>query len=322
MQKIIVLWLALLPPPALVSQTTDTLWSVPQLDGTICYRPGSGIYNMSTSSAGFFPGDGFDVILGEEVFCRDYLSFDLRQLSKPDTSAILNATIGIYQHDAIGNDLPNTYPIWNVPGGDTVFCILDHIDYGGSLDLGDWTAGDPGDPQTLQTNIGTISDDTTTGYKTMDITNYLKEDIALGRMYNQYRMRFPVNTDWDHLVDGLQFTSGNSILDDKPYLIVQYNITSIARTNSGNLNSFNLSQNYPNPFNPRTTISYTLDRSGMVELSVFDITGRKVQILVNARQFAGYYEVQFDGSFLSSGVYWYQLEFEDRIVTKKMVLIR
>ncbi|NIR63152.1 MAG: hypothetical protein GWN61_03630, partial [candidate division Zixibacteria bacterium] len=66
MHKIIVIWLALLLPPTLFAQTmTDTLWSVPQLDGEIAFRPVSGTFNMTTSSFGFFPGDGWDFFMEE-----------------------------------------------------------------------------------------------------------------------------------------------------------------------------------------------------------------------------------------------------------------
>ncbi len=87
-------------------------------------------------------------------------------------------------------------------------------------------------------------------------------------------------------------------------------------------NEFSLSQNYPNPFNPETKINYQLPLSGMVKLSVFDITGKLVKELVNANQNAGSYEVNFDGSGLSSGIYFYKLETENFIQTKKMVLIK
>ncbi|NIT56993.1 MAG: T9SS type A sorting domain-containing protein [Aliifodinibius sp.] len=326
MHKTIVLWLALLSPwicNSLAAQTmTDTLWSVPELDGSIGFRPGSGIFSMTTSSSGFFPGDGFDVFLQEDDVVRDYLSFQLSDLSITDTLSIIQATIGIYQENALGNGRTGTYPIWNVAGGDTHFCVLDHIDYGGSLDLGDWTAGDPGDPQTLQTNIGIISSDTTTGYKVMDVTRYVQSDVANERIYNQYRMRFTIDTDWDHLGDFLILSSGNSILDDKPYLIVRYNVTGINQSTFGIRKEFELRENYPNPFNPITTIAYTINRSGKVELSVFDILGKKVKGLVNTRQPTGTYSIQFDGSDLPSGVYWYRLKFEDDVATKKMLLIR
>ncbi|MCC6254747.1 MAG: T9SS type A sorting domain-containing protein, partial [Ignavibacteriaceae bacterium] len=77
---------------------------------------------------------------------------------------------------------------------------------------------------------------------------------------------------------------------------------------------FNLFQNFPNPFNPITTIKYDLPASlnpskggTLVNLVIYDILGRSVKVLVNEIQQAGRYEVQFDASDLSSGVYIYQL---------------
>ena len=71
--------------------------------------------------------------------------------------------------------------------------------------------------------------------------------------------------------------------------------------------SFRLFQNYPNPFNPMTTISYELAEDAHVKVSVFDVVGRVVAQLVDGRQGSGTHGVQFDGSLLSSGVYYYRL---------------
>ncbi|MBK8983851.1 MAG: T9SS type A sorting domain-containing protein [Ignavibacteria bacterium] len=70
---------------------------------------------------------------------------------------------------------------------------------------------------------------------------------------------------------------------------------------------FKLSQNFPNPFNPETVISYGLPVTGFVKLSVYDILGNEVAELVNEKQYAGRYEVKFDGSNIASGVYFYKL---------------
>jgi hypothetical protein len=64
--------------------------------------------------------------------------------------------------------------------------------------------------------------------------------------------------------------------------------------------SFALEQNYPNPFNPSTTIKYELPRTSKVTLTVYDLLGREVSVLVNERREAGVYEVKFDGSNLAS----------------------
>lgn len=86
--------------------------------------------------------------------------------------------------------------------------------------------------------------------------------------------------------------------------------------------AFSLSQNYPNPFNPGTVISYQLSGNSSVELNVFDALGRKVATLVNKKQSAGNYSVNFDGRNLSSGMYWYRLEAGNRAEIKKMTLIK
>ncbi len=86
---------------------------------------------------------------------------------------------------------------------------------------------------------------------------------------------------------------------------------------------FILHQNYPNPFNPTTTIEYELPAATKVELTVYDLMGRKVKTLVNARQPAGSYQVQFDGSQLSSGVYVYRLKTgKGFVISKRMVLLK
>lgn len=85
---------------------------------------------------------------------------------------------------------------------------------------------------------------------------------------------------------------------------------------------FQLFQNYPNPFNPSTTISYSIPISGKVELTVFNMLGRKVVDLVNENKEAGLYSAKWDASQLSSGVYIYQLSTESFSTTKKMMLIK
>ncbi|MCF8267117.1 MAG: carboxypeptidase regulatory-like domain-containing protein [Ignavibacteriales bacterium] len=88
------------------------------------------------------------------------------------------------------------------------------------------------------------------------------------------------------------------------------------------VSSFELNQNYPNPFNPSTTISFSVPASGMVKLSVFDILGREVSVLVNQNMQAGIHTVNFNASDLSSGLYIYRLQSSNNTLTKKMMLIK
>jgi len=85
---------------------------------------------------------------------------------------------------------------------------------------------------------------------------------------------------------------------------------------------FALSQNHPNPFNPTTTIHYELPLEGFVTLKVFDVLGNEVATLVNERKEEGRYQITFDASSLSSGVYIYQVRINDFIDTKKMILMK
>ena len=85
---------------------------------------------------------------------------------------------------------------------------------------------------------------------------------------------------------------------------------------------FALYQNYPNPFNPSATITYELPKSSMVRLSVYDMLGREVSVLVNERRDAGVHEVKFDAAGFSSGVYFYRLTAGSFFQTRKLLLLR
>jgi hypothetical protein len=86
--------------------------------------------------------------------------------------------------------------------------------------------------------------------------------------------------------------------------------------------TYALSQNYPNPFNPVTQIKFDLPKQGFTTLKVFDILGREVSRLVNEVKTPGSYIVDFDGTNLSSGVYFYKLEVNGFSDIKRMVLIK
>ncbi len=85
---------------------------------------------------------------------------------------------------------------------------------------------------------------------------------------------------------------------------------------------FSLSQNYPNPFNPSTNISYTLNKAGIVRLSVYDVLGREIAVLVNEVQGPGSYQIPFIANNLSSGIYFYRLQANSNVMTKKMLLLK
>ena len=87
-------------------------------------------------------------------------------------------------------------------------------------------------------------------------------------------------------------------------------------------NDISLSQNYPNPFNPSTTVTYTLDRTGPVEISVYDLSGRIVSTLVDGVRPAGNHEAWFSADDLPTGSYIYRLQAGTETLTRTMTLIR
>jgi len=103
-------------------------------------------------------------------------------------------------------------------------------------------------------------------------------------------------------------------------------VVGISNYNSEVPTSYNLHQNYPNPFNPSTNIIFSLPKSGLVTLKIYNIVGREVISLVNEFKIAGNYVAGFNASSvsdrLSSGTYFYRIESNDFTATKKMLLIK
>ncbi len=99
------------------------------------------------------------------------------------------------------------------------------------------------------------------------------------------------------------------------------NITAIKHAASTVPLDFNLSS-YPNPFNPGTTITYSISKSGMVDLSIYNILGIKIKTLLNEYLSFGIYKIQFDGSSLSSGIYFCKLQTENNMRVIKLDLLK
>ena len=154
-------------------------------------------------------------------------------------------------------------------------------------------------------------------------------DMIWRKKYNGVGM--PYMNDFSYAISidkyGSIIVSGNSELSNTNSAIVTIkysNITGLSNNieNIRNLN-FKLFQNYPNPFNPITIIDYEIYSSANIELKVYDLIGKEVSALVNERKNAGSYEIEFDGSNYTSGIYYYSLYENGNIVdTKRMVLIK
>jgi len=118
-------------------------------------------------------------------------------------------------------------------------------------------------------------------------------------------------------------TREQAIASNRPMLTVYYTLsTSVADRKTGLPATFTLEQNYPNPFNPATTIKYSLAVPSKVILTVFNLLGNEVAVLVDEFKGAGEYELLFDASRLTSGVYVYQMNVDGFVETKKLTFIK
>ncbi len=113
------------------------------------------------------------------------------------------------------------------------------------------------------------------------------------------------------------WTNGEKPEEEKPQ-----GWTDIKEINGGLLKSFSLEQNYPNPFNPATIIRFTIPDAGLVSLSVYNLLGEKVGEVLNQEMNSGSFEVSFNASNLSSGVYFYTIKTGNYTASKKMMLMK
>lgn len=90
----------------------------------------------------------------------------------------------------------------------------------------------------------------------------------------------------------------------------------------GKFENFYISNSYPNPFNPSTAIEYQVPKTSKVKISVFNLVGEEITVLVNEEKSQGKYKVEFNGANLSSGVYFYKMQAENFTSTKKFVLLK
>ncbi|MDQ7816896.1 MAG: two-component regulator propeller domain-containing protein [Melioribacteraceae bacterium] len=131
----------------------------------------------------------------------------------------------------------------------------------------------------------------------------------------------------DLWIEAITFDSkGNTWIGTMGGGIAVYNesgIVSVPNVKTLNLPAdFKLYQNYPNPFNPSTTISFSLPWSQFITLKIYDILGIEISTLVNEEKQPGNYKIKFDGSNLSSGIYYYQISAGQFVETKKFVLLK
>jgi len=151
------------------------------------------------------------------------------------------------------------------------------------------------------------------------------------------------DTTWTKKLGGFSHDKGTSVeqISDGGYIVTGYgrlpgsfredillvrfdpeDPTSVDDIESINVSSYNLEQNYPNPFNPTTNIQFGVSSKQFVSLKVYDVLGNEIATLVDEEKPRGSYEVNFNATELTSGIYFYQLIAGTFVQTKKMILLR
>jgi len=169
--------------------------------------------------------------------------------------------------------------------------------------------------------LGNIYGESFNRYSYEDSIKFIVQNIS------QY-----VHSMWDSLtfIKNIGLTSAKSSIWKGPNTLynyewdaslIDYNVITDIK-DIVNIFSYKLLQNFPNPFNPNTKINYSIPQISFVTLKVYDLLGREVATLVNEEKSIGAYLVEFDGSNLSSGVYFYILQAGNFSDTKKFILLR
>ena len=236
----------------LLAQDTivDTVYSVAYLDGTITHSPGLGYFGIGANSPYGIAGDYYSAILWDYFFNRSFFAFQLPSIQE---NYVLNsATFFINQDWSIGNSVSGVYPIFNMQTGIIEPpCFIEHLYYGYTLDETDFFL-------TPLHFIGTISDTPDYGWRTIEVTEFVLDDIENTRPFTQYRLRLAIDMDEDQYVDALFFKTSDTSMNLEPYIIYIIEENTNISNEQVPENQVYLS-NYPNPFNPETTISFSLN---------------------------------------------------------------
>ncbi|MCK4653436.1 MAG: T9SS type A sorting domain-containing protein [Candidatus Cloacimonetes bacterium] len=304
----------------------DSVYSDPLLDGEINFSQNAQAYQVNNWMYDMFFGDhcGSYIDPDPNSYVRSYISFYLPDI--PEGYHIDSVYVRLYQYDSGGYDASTgtytDFPVWNVAGGDTIKCIMSHINYGNELDIVDWEKGDVGNPYTYQNNIGTITESGINGYRYLDVTTSVIHDYEMERDKTQYRIAFQIDTDWDSEPDLVAFLTGSTQPDwAKPQLFCIFKDEVNIEENVSYSVKISLS-NLPNPFNPKTTISYQIPYPEVIKLQIYNIKGQLIETLVNEYQESGKHSIIWNAENQSSGIYFYRIKSGTQTKIGKCLLVK
>jgi len=303
----------------------DSVYSVGVLDGMILYTPEGEPELMNNFTYEMKAGDsGVPLIPGPPPnSCnRSFVSFELPII--PENCEIDSIYIRLYQFRAFGNGSEQGgigFPIWDVTNGDTIKCIMSHIDYGFELDYDDWYIGDIGHPNTYAHNIGTITDNGIEGYRYLNMTEYVMKDYEDGRILSQYRIAFETNTDGDSLRDAVGFTTFESNIDlYQPkmyfYMTQETDVGNETVEDTGLKFSIN-----PNPVVGKGNIYFSSTKPGYAQINVYNVKGQLIKAVFDGNIDRGENKIIFDIDRLSTGIYFVKIQTQNNQIIKNISII-
>jgi hypothetical protein len=326
-----ILFFIILSHPIIADTIIDSVYSVPELDGTILFNPEGEPELLNNFTYEMQSGDtGVPLIPGPPPnSCnRSFVSFELPQI--PGNCDLDSVYIRLYQNRAIcnGSELGGFgFPEWNIPGGDTIKCILSHIDYGDELDEEDWEKGNVGNPYTFTHNAGTVIESSEDGYRYIDVTDCILYDYQQERSLTQYRISFQIDSDNDSCWDLVAFKSGDSGIDaHKPQLFFYLSDNLGVNNNLLNYSDFNF-QVYPNPTSKNCRImlyskkTYSINVK-IYNIKIYNIKGQLVQTVFTGNIERGENEILFDTKELSNGIYFLKAKTDNQVFTKKIIIMK
>ena len=250
----------------------------------------SGEYNVSGVLNPLEPGESG--VLGFIEFSEDTTTAVFAGVEVVENGGVDSLNLGMVYLHTPGELVEGPYSI-DVLNGNVLFGLVLGVDV---LNLEDYEEMEADAIYVSGTGIITIS----------TITDSTLSGTFSGLVFNI-----------ENPVDMISVTNGNFFMSKDVLLGTGYSDVVVKLPTE-----FVLQQNYPNPFNPMTTIEYEIQKSGFVNLSVFDIQGREVSSLVNGYQSLGWHTINWDGSGFSSGIYLYRLTMDNEIITRKMLLTK
>jgi len=159
------------------------------------------------------------------------------------------------------------------------------------------------------------NDDENDWYENDSNQNFTKRKLSIKYGYSVYGTDLDDDEDIDLLYVSSKF--------NRISWYENTGIVSVPNSNTTPANKYFLNNNYPNPFNSSTIISYSIQKSSFVTLKIFDVFGKEIKTLVSESQKPSYYTINFYANNISSGIYFYKLQVDNKYTeTKKMVIIQ